>query len=442
MGSKKSEVKKVLEEKIDTTLLPFNSLAYRLHNKFIAAKGKTSPVSWKLFCIGLKYAKEQEDGIVRSVIPVNDIKVICGIQSNGGMYTMLKRACLQKNSQSLMNWQLTMADDERNCFDTINVINRARYKDGIFTIDYSPNVKHYLINLKNNYTTLNLEETISLKTTFAIQLYLNLKAKRDFFRNIRKTKGAIEWRVHLTELKLIFGLFSIEEGSAVSKFFSKVDSEDVDYISLTEYMRANDLMPYNNNYREFKRRVLVPSVKDINTNTSLTVEFEEVKKSRAVEWIVFSIGGTDKAISEKDEKVVDGKASILDETKGESTSETTDKDKKDGTEKTISLSAGQLSGYAMIYGMLSETLKEKDIMTIAEAASFNYTSVKDVYDIAVSQGNIRNLTGWMVKMLKSGDYSKPLSVDSPKSNMKSSFHNFDERKYDYDEIEKKYVINQ
>ena len=81
-------------------------------------------------------------------------------------------------------------------------------------------------------------------------------------------------------------------------------------------------------------------------------------------------------------------------------------------------------------------LSIEDIQAIVQASDGEYERIEEAYSIAKAQGNIKNLTAWMIAAMKSETpYSMPIKV--AKSSNKDGFHNFEERTYDYDELEKK-----
>lgn len=123
----------------------------------------------------------------------------------------------------------------------------ARYKTkkGIVTLKFAPDLKPYMLQLKELYTSYRLDNVLSLKSKYSIRLYEILKS------NLYKKNIKIE----LIELKNII--------AAKEKSYSI----------------------YNN----FKNRILIRCQKELNNKTDISFKFEEIKTGRKVTSIKFII---------------------------------------------------------------------------------------------------------------------------------------------------------
>ena len=87
------------------------------------------------------------------------------------------------------------------------------------------------------------------------------------------------------------------------------------------------------------------------------------------------------------------------------------------------------------YGQIG--IKSKDARAIAEASGFNMDIIKEKYTMAVKQ-NVDNIVGWLIAAIKN-DYK---DVQSGKNGRSSSgFNGFEQRSYDYEELEKGVLNN-
>lgn len=127
-------------------------------------------------------------------------------------------------------------------------------KTGMAEITISPKLYPFLLNLKDNFTTIRLNALLNFKCKYSIRFYQLLK--KWLFRG--------EWRIELDLLKELIGIPIISEKKGIKTF--KLEQ-----------------------YGHFKLKVLTPVIVEINQFTELDVEIEEVKKGRKVTAINFII---------------------------------------------------------------------------------------------------------------------------------------------------------
>lgn len=127
---------------------------------------------------------------------------------------------------------------------TFGCINKAEYigNDGMLKIEVSKDMIPFFKNLKSNMTLYNLSDFLKLKSFYAKRLYW-------FFCRFRST-----------------GIFM-------------KSPEDLKYL-----FQIEDLYP---EFYEFKRRVILPSVKEINNVTNFEVTFEVRKNGKKVDMLIF-----------------------------------------------------------------------------------------------------------------------------------------------------------
>lgn len=114
---------------------------------------------------------------------------------------------------------------------------------GYVELEFSPKMKPYLLQLKELYTPYSLKDVIQLKVSYSVRIYELCKQYQKFG----------ERYFELEELKTILG------------------------IEKNKYKM----------YGDFKRRVLIPVVKELNKKTDLLIKLEQKKKSRKVIGIKF-----------------------------------------------------------------------------------------------------------------------------------------------------------
>lgn len=138
-----------------------------------------------------------------------------------------------------------------------NWISSAEYKkgEGIIALSFSPKLKPYLLQLKQ-YTSYRLSNILSLSSSYSIRLY----------ELLRKWSFLGKWESPVEEIR--------EKLGAVTKSYLL--------------------------YGNFKSKILLPAIKELNEHTDLSISFKEIKKGRSVERIEFTI----RQVSEKEVKVL------------------------------------------------------------------------------------------------------------------------------------------
>ena len=148
-------------------------------------------------------------------------------------------------------------------------VSRIAYatNEAILEITFAPDVVPLILRLEEHFTSYQLKQVTQLTSKYAIRLYELLIA----WREVGKTP-------------------QIE----LSEFRHKLGVEDNEYKDM----------------HNFKKRVLEPSIKQINEHTDITVKYEQVKTGRTITGFKFSFKqkAKDKATaqaSQRDEKTGD-----------------------------------------------------------------------------------------------------------------------------------------
>ena len=171
-----------------------------------------------------------------------DIKTfceICGFNTSGANYDLLKDTITKLKSRVM--WLYT---EEKET--TVSWIDKATiYKhSGRIKIKLDDDLKPYLLMLQRNYTKIPLFNIIRMKSKYGIALYELLQSYSYMEKDI---------------------YFKIDD---IKKY---LDCEN--YENLTN----------------FKTKVLIPALRDINTYTNIYCEYELVKSGRQYTTIIFHI---------------------------------------------------------------------------------------------------------------------------------------------------------
>lgn len=173
---------------------------------------------------------------------------VCGIdETSGKNYHNLKAAIKEIRDKSI--W-VTLGDGRETTLAWIEkpYMNQG---DGTIQIRLDRDMIPFLLQLKQNFTQYEIIWTLHFKSKYTIRLYELVKS------------------LHYHELE------SYEKRYTIDELKKLLDGE-----------RYKE-------YRDFKRRVLVPAIDEINQFSDKSVSFEEVKRGKKVVVVIFTISSKD-----------------------------------------------------------------------------------------------------------------------------------------------------
>jgi plasmid replication initiation protein len=155
---------------------------------------------------------------------------------------------LKKATEGLVSKTATLKESDGDL--QISFLASAKHytkgvKKGMIRFRLDPGLKPYLLQLKKKFTSFRLENTLNLRSIYAIRIYELLKQ----YEAIKKRS------IQLQDFREILGLKD------------------------TEYKL----------YGHFKTRIILPAQRELKKKTDLSFEFEEIKTGRSVTDIVFHI---------------------------------------------------------------------------------------------------------------------------------------------------------
>ena len=168
---------------------------------------------------------------------IKDFCKICGINYNSGFYyTEIKKqikkisdkSCYMKlpnGKETLLRWIKTPYFDEEN---------------GTIEIELDNNMKPFLLQLRENFTQYELSYTLLFKSKYSIRLFELLES------------------YHFHKLEVLE---------------KEIDIEELKYILDCENYKQ---------FKDFRTRVIEPSIKEIKENTIYSLEYEPIKESRKI----------------------------------------------------------------------------------------------------------------------------------------------------------------
>ncbi|MCB2357118.1 replication initiation protein [Clostridium estertheticum] len=249
-------------------------------------------------------------------------------------------------------------------------LSGAVYEKGTGCVElaFSPYLKPYMLQLKENFTRYKLGNILNMKSKYSPRVYEFLKC------NEFKKQVTIE----LEDLKIVVG--------ANEKAY-KV-------------------------YQNVKKKVILQAQKELSKLTDISFDFEEIKTGRKVTSLKFNIQTKSKLFKEPIPL-----SSIADE---EVSATTTHMEEENSIKKVMSI-------------MSDSKIEALEAKKIIDTANGDINIIKEKYDIVSQMKRVGSVVATMIDAIKK-DYQ------APKGNVtvaKGSFNDYEQRTYDFDELEKR-----
>ena len=211
-------------------------------NKYQVAKNAGNSLSLleqKVLLYVISRIKPDDTELKEQIFDIAEFCRVCGIQPGGENYPYLKEVIAKLKGRVM--W--LVAEDSET---TVSWIDKATIykKSGKVKIRLDEDLKPYLLMLSKNYTAFPLHNIIKMKTKYGIMLYELLKSVANLGKYIE---------------------FSVDE--------------------IKEHLDCSNY----DNFANFKKRVLLPALVDVNTYTELRVEVDYKKTGRSNTHLLFTI---------------------------------------------------------------------------------------------------------------------------------------------------------
>lgn len=215
-------------------------------NALINASYNLEVTEQRLILLAIIHARETGNGISsdsKLEIHASDYAKRFGV-SNDGAYKALKNAVL-----NLFDRQFSFREvDKKGNIGTVKSrwVSRIKYIDDSATLEvtFAPDVVPLITRLEMHFTSYQLKQVSHLTSKYAIRLYELLIAWREV--------GKVP-KINLAD------------------FREKIGLDDDEYPAMSD----------------FKKRVLEPSIKQINLHTDITVTYEQHKVGRSISGFSF-----------------------------------------------------------------------------------------------------------------------------------------------------------
>lgn len=178
--------------------------------------------------------------------------------SGGKSYTRIKDICRQLGSATA---ELEDIVDGKKKFKVRTFFSQIEYENGYIYAEFNPLMSDVLLNLKHCFTQYNLLDYLSLPSIYSQRVFEILKS------------------------------------------WEKIEKGYID-IELSELHRSlNTPTTFQNDFAQFRRKVLEKAHKDITNKTTLKFNWKPIKNGRAVESVRFFFNGKKIAIAEKEKEL-------------------------------------------------------------------------------------------------------------------------------------------
>ena len=118
--------------------------------------------------------RKEEDGRIISRLTTGELKQYLWDKDkkiSGSFYTQIKQA-----ADEMIDRKIFIEDKENNRFVIMGLIGVVKYENNILEIKFEPDMTDYILNVKSNYTNLNIPILMSFKKNYSYRLYEILKS--------------------------------------------------------------------------------------------------------------------------------------------------------------------------------------------------------------------------------------------------------------------------
>lgn len=240
-----------------------NSIA-RIENKFIEnARYKLGVRDQKVILYLIANTDPTQDNFIEQIVPVKELETILKKDGKkwGSFYEVMNDFCDNITDRKISFPSDVLVDGKplKGYINWFQSVRPVQGDNGDISIRFlfSSDLKPFLLKLKE-YARINRMEVAKMRSSYSIRLFQIFKAQRE---RQRKYRSVVTITYELKELKEILGLYDPKK--------KKYKYEQ---------------------FREFKRNVIVPAEKEINEQTSIYIEtYYERNRHRKITHLRFNI---------------------------------------------------------------------------------------------------------------------------------------------------------
>ena len=363
-------------------------------NQLITGKHKINAIEQKRFNLSLAKVKfDTKLGRPVAELTIKEMRDILDCKGNS-IYRHI-----QNLSQTLRDRTIIINNMENDEYLMIGLINIVEYRNGVMKLKFEPECTDLVLNLKSNYTKLDLSLYKKLNNIYAMRLYEIFKS------NIYKSEDSLSLTYGINNLKLTIGMIQIND--EIHKAIIRGD----DIEEVIENCDGVDSLKDSSNFR----RALNTAIDEINDITDIYVEYELIKKGK---------GGKIRAIC----------FTITDKSKLKKIKVKSDDIKPQ--EKDDTLSGDEIIALMFELKMeIKEELSINDYRQLLKCANYDKNKVLEKYELAKKVKNIDNLMAWMLSAIKNDYKTVETKADKKEQKETNKFNDFEQRNYSDEQLE-------
>jgi plasmid replication initiation protein len=218
-----------------------NSFIAIQHNNLIQAKYSMSLQQKRIMIWLVSQIKPSDEDFKEHTLSVKELIEQCDL-SGESSYKQLKDITFSLIEKGIRIIDIT--NPKEDVETQISWLSSAKYRNGRITLTFSPELKPYLLLLKDRFTTINAIDLMQFKSVHAIRIYELLKQYQDIGERV-------------------LGVDEIKECCGVKDKLHK--------------------------YADFEKKLLLIAQREVNEKSDIHFEFERIKPSRKIEGIKFII---------------------------------------------------------------------------------------------------------------------------------------------------------
>lgn len=261
MAREKSDKKKELSIPQRKVVPSSADLMYPKSNIIIRAKYKSSTMEENVFAYAFAHLPSEgrvTEGGIAYTFPTKPLQKMMGKESSTYFYTQIKTLATR-----MLGHQMLIEYEEGGSrkFDYFNLVTRASYGNGYFTVYFNKDLPLLDVEKSGYYTRLSLRAQLELVKVPAKRLYEILKS------HCYTPKGAIKsnpysFNLSIAQLQLDMGIVDSNE-EKVRRILEQ---------PFPDYEKAVEVAEHKTNvgWREFRRRILIPAIEEINEKSDYT----------------------------------------------------------------------------------------------------------------------------------------------------------------------------
>ena len=218
-----------------------NSIIAIQHNNLVQAKYSMTLQQKRVMIWLVSQIKPTDEDFKEHILSVKELIEVCQL-SGESAYKQLKDITFSLIEKGIRIIDIT--NPKEDIETQISWLSSAKYRYGRVTLTFSPELKPYLLLLKEKFTAVNMIDMMQFKSVHAIRIYELLKQ----YENIGER---------------ILDIEEIKECCGVKDKLRK--------------------------YADFEKYLLLIAQREINEKSDIHIEFERIKPFRKIEGIKFII---------------------------------------------------------------------------------------------------------------------------------------------------------